>query len=736
MPRALRELLLPVALGALCILVLFVVVLPPSLRDLGAVSRGANFDFQSYFLPKYIFGTEELLRGRLPAWNIYEYAGLPFIATMQPAVFYPPKLLFYALLPGVTAHWVFLIFHYLLGLLGFGLFCRELGLRREAAFVGAVVFLFAMPTLTANYHPTRIACLSWIPFLFLFATRVLRGGGLRSFAALSACVGLQLHAGYPEFTLDAGLFVAVYVFATWIAELPKRPRWSAPFIIGAAFLLGALTAAIDLLPLVEASVESKRSTAVANLLTPDDKSLKVAIWTLYGLSVPGLVAFAPLSLSTRRGWPAFLTLLAALALLSFGELLTLLPWFPLIRFPYILLMVILFVPAWAAALGVDAFLSAADAPPLRKWLLASCVIAGGAWLLVVYAGRLVGEYRNRGLPYDHESTVLSLVGLTLVITSAVALVRRLPAGALLLGAGLVLVTSQFAAHPFHLPPGPFERPGPVGEIKRLLGNRPPPQGRAFSMHDILHGYNLTDRIPSVLGIEESFLPARFQKIRLRLRLTHIVGFINLRMFADMRGFLDAMDLEYFAVKPTDVFVLGARGFVPVARDSRAVLFHNPQRMGPAWVNYAVRRVASEDAAYEYIVSKEFDPHLEVVVSEQEVQSDYFERGQHAVTPARSVRRPSPTELEVDVELPRPGVLVVSEAAYPGWTATVNGKPVHWVHANYVLRGVELEPGAHKVRFEYRSPALRWGTLITCVAVVVVAACGLIGQRRSRSRARR
>ncbi|HEY6559640.1 MAG TPA: YfhO family protein [Polyangiaceae bacterium] len=731
MPRTLREILLPVGLGSLCILVFFVVFLPPTLRDLGTASRSANFDFQSYFLPKYLFGTEELLRGRLPAWNIYEYGGIPFIATMQPAAFYPPKVLCYALLPGVAAHWAFLIFHYFLGLLGFGLFCRELGLRREAAFIGGVAFLFSIPTLSGNYHPTRLACVAWIPFIFLIATRILRGGGLGAFAALSACVGLQLHAGYPEYTLDTGVFVAVYVLATWLAELPKRPRWSAPLIIGAAFLLGALTAAIDLLPLLEASVESRRSAAVANLLTTGNTTLPSALVMLYTFSIPGLVAFSVLSVATRRGWPVFLTLLFAVLLLSAASgLLSLLPWFRLIRFPYVLIQIALFFPAWAAALGADAFLSATDAPRGRKFLLVVCVILGALALIALYAGRLAGRWRHPGLPYDRVSTVLAIVGLVLVLASALALVKRLPAGALLVGGGLVLVLSQFAAYPFHLSPAPFARPAKEGEVKRLLGARPPPQGRAFSMHDILHGYNLTDRIPSVLGVEESFLPARFQKIRLRLRLTHILGFIDVAMFAGMRGFLDAMNLEYLAVKPRDVPLLEGFGFVPIALDRSAVLFHNPERMGPAWVNYSVRQLPSEDAAYEYIVGKHFDPHIEVVVSER-LQRAYPARAVHLATPARSVRRPSPTELEVDVELPRPGVLVVSEAAYPGWTASVNGNPVPWLHANYVLRGVELGPGVHRVRFEYRPPALRWGTRITCVALLAVAACGLIGRTRRR-----
>jgi len=45
-----------------------------------------GFDFYGYFLPKYVYGTEEVLAGRLPIWNRYEYSGIPFLATAQPAV--------------------------------------------------------------------------------------------------------------------------------------------------------------------------------------------------------------------------------------------------------------------------------------------------------------------------------------------------------------------------------------------------------------------------------------------------------------------------------------------------------------------------------------------------------------------------------------------------------------------------------------------------------------------------
>lgn len=45
-----------------------------------------TFDFHAYFLPRYLYGNQELLAGRLPVWNRLEFAGQPFLATIQPAV--------------------------------------------------------------------------------------------------------------------------------------------------------------------------------------------------------------------------------------------------------------------------------------------------------------------------------------------------------------------------------------------------------------------------------------------------------------------------------------------------------------------------------------------------------------------------------------------------------------------------------------------------------------------------
>jgi hypothetical protein len=725
-----REILVPFGLAALCIGVYFAVFVPPTLHDV-RLSLTSNSDLQSYFLPKYAFGSDELLRGRLPVWNLYEFGGLPFLATVQPAVFYPPKVLLFALLPPTAAYWIYLVGHYLLAAFGFIAFARELGLRREAALVGAVTLIFSVPILVSNYHPTRIANLAWLPLAFLFATRILKGAGLKAFVGLAVVLVMQLHAGYPEFTLHAAQFLAIYILATWLAEAPRRPKFVPPLVIAGAFVVALSISAVVVLPFLQAGAEAERSRVAA--LAQESMQASSDIWrtayVTFGLFVPGLAAFTLLSATSRKGLAALISVVAgAILFLQLSALKEKL----MIRYPMGVIISSMFLPAWAAALGCDSFLRAPEAPPRTRRLVIGLAIGGALIAVVIYLARLPRLFRGESVQYQTlGGCLLALFGSALLLASAVSLRKNASiSGKLLLGAVPVLVISQLTAFPYGHAPAAVNRPGRTGEIKRLLGSRPPPEGRVFSFHDLLYGYNLTDRLPSVLGIEESLLPWRFRQIRDEVQLVHFFGSIDTAQLARMPGFLDAMNLEYIAVDRKVSARFEVLGYRRAGHDDRSILLENPRRMGTAWVNYNVHKVDYEHAAFRYVTSKSFDPRLAVVVSDA-LAATYPEKGAGPSTSARAVRRPSPTELEVDVELARPGVLVVSEAAYPGWRATVNGKRARWVEANYVMRGVELGPGSHLVRFEYEPRSLTWGAVISLAGIAFLGGAWLFDRRRKR-----
>src|SRR5690348_14647076 len=119
-----RLLAVSAALTLACLAIYFGVFLPPALKDSGPASVAIGFDLHSCFLPRFVYGSRELFHGRLPLWNPYEYGGVPFLATAQPAVFYPPKAILFAIFDENVAYWLFMGLHYLALAAGFLLFAR------------------------------------------------------------------------------------------------------------------------------------------------------------------------------------------------------------------------------------------------------------------------------------------------------------------------------------------------------------------------------------------------------------------------------------------------------------------------------------------------------------------------------------------------------------------------------------------------------------------------------------
>ncbi len=113
--------------------------------------------------------------------------------------------------------------------------------------------------------------------------------------------------------------------------------------------------------------------------------------------------------------------------------------------------------------------------------------------------------------------------------------------------------------------------------------------------------------------------------------------------------------------------LHAEGLRLVRRFGRTRLYENAFALGPAWV-----------------------------------QPPQAPPGEQAVPlPAEAVTW-SPNRVTVQAE--GPGLLVLSEIAYPGWRVRVDGAPAALLHPAGLLRGVLLPPGRHTVEFSY-SPIL-------------------------------
>jgi hypothetical protein len=79
---------------------------------------------------------------------------------------------------------------------------------------------------------------------------------------------------------------------------------------------------------------------------------------------------------------------------------------------------------------------------------------------------------------------------------------------------------------------------------------------------------------------------------------------------------------------------------------------------------------------------------------------------------------SPNRIVVEVE--GPGRLVLSELAYPGWTADLDGRAVEVELEDGLFRAVDVPAGKHSVRFEFRPTSLYVGLVLTIVSLGCLA----------------
>jgi uncharacterized membrane protein YfhO len=81
----------------------------------------------------------------------------------------------------------------------------------------------------------------------------------------------------------------------------------------------------------------------------------------------------------------------------------------------------------------------------------------------------------------------------------------------------------------------------------------------------------------------------------------------------------------------------------------------------------------------------------------------------------------PEHVAIDARSDRPGLLILTDKYYPGWSATVDGVPTPIYRTDYLFRGVAVAAGAHRVEFFYRPRSVIVGAALTLAGVVAIGA---------------
>ncbi len=123
-------------------------------------------DIHRYFYPIRYFTASSMKEGFLPLWNPYLFAGIPNLAALQPAVFYPISILPY-LFPFFYGIELFIIVHFFLASLFTYLLMRHFKVSRAGALISALTYGFGGFLLSVVDMLTTLSAATWTPLIFL-----------------------------------------------------------------------------------------------------------------------------------------------------------------------------------------------------------------------------------------------------------------------------------------------------------------------------------------------------------------------------------------------------------------------------------------------------------------------------------------------------------------------------------------------------------------------------------------
>jgi hypothetical protein len=696
-----------------------------------------DMDLYGYFLPKMWYGNEEVLAGRLPAWNPWEYAGLPFLAAAQPAALYPLKILVFALVPGFALH-AFMVLHYVLA----GVFCfvalTGLGLGWAGAVLGTVTWIFSAVNMDSHYHVVRLACLTWVPLVFLSFVRTLERPGPRPATALGVVAALCILAGYPEYMLDAAVTLALFwPLAAWTGALgtPRPPlARTVGWLAVAALLAGALAAPL-VLPLAEMVAQSSRVIAAPPMLDPlafwgwsflsNAHALRIVLGAIANMFHMAPFAWMLAIVGMLLGRGRFRLPFAAAFFLAVGSATVLgrairsIPGFGLFRPTYAWISLAYFPAAYLAGSGLEAVLAGrlvavGTRARLALGVAVAAVVASAAflaprsWIGLGVAAALLGAAWAR--PAWRTPALLAMVA----------------AVVLAIWAWIPPAIASPEVHRYTRKETPYPRTPPVrtnlaSEVRARCG--PGPMRVLAPLH-AWDGAAVLERVEMLQGYPESLAPRRMLRLLRASWLDAEHGpLLEPNRIGAAARVLDALNVGCVLLPVGQRIDAAALGLEPAGPIGVETAYRRPSALPRAFLVSEVTAVGDEEAAWRWIQRPEFAPGREAVI----------EAPEHPVAPsgaAGSVRLEdwAPDALRLRVAAPAPTLLVVSQAWYPGWEALVDGRRVPLYRADYVLMALAVPAGDHAVTVRYRPASVRAGLVLGVLGTVALLGFTVVGRR--------
>ncbi len=688
---------------------------------------GDDTDVQaSRFYPWYAYLSHAARSEDSLLWSPLEGCGMPFLAQWRTRCFSPFSLPFYLFSPAAALRLSIFLKLFVAGWCAFHA-ARKLGFEYPLALAVGVAFEFSGHVYLWQGWPISDVA-PWLPLLLLYVERLLVGHH-RYWPFGAVIVALMTLGGDPE-TLAASLvFVTLYVPIRRVMDRKSLGRMGGGLIVLAlTTAMGLALAAFQLVPFVEFIRQAMEANPA--------RSTPIALKDFVVSFLPNFFG-SPSAISSQG---EAVRSSRVVMLLHFGLIqLWLLPlWFSVRSF--VLddqrrrVEALLANAAVMTALAF-AFARYAGGVPLLRYLRPEHLLVGNGLAFALMSVAAADEWL--ALNADQCKAVLKRLAFWLVVLCATGVTllvsaRGLPrADALPLWAQLLTVAALFIAFAIMLG-ATLLRPSPWimgGSLTVLI----------FVSSAIAFGPGITFTPRDALFPETSFvktLEATSERIggSETLKRWPLAGNLIPQVYCPSATQPDGVMLDRYAAfvgrieaDPLLLRRVGAAALLLSKEDIRGAF-------APIRPNLAIQHVFPSGAvlfkdldtkprarvAYDWRVGETLDPGAITAGLPPIVEGASPPMGPKNGSEAKVVTAPSngSTRVEIEVDSPLPGMLILADAFYPGWKATVNGEETPILPVDGLFRGVAIKEGKRQVVFSYKPFSVRLGLGISVPAALI------------------
>ncbi|MDP4200834.1 MAG: YfhO family protein [Bacteroidota bacterium] len=710
-------------------------------------------DFVEQEFPFRTLAASSLAQGILPQWNPYVFAGMPFMADIQVAFWYPFNMvqaLFVSdgfLSPNVM-QW-FSLMHFAIAGIGMYWFAKKiLAVDDWSAVFAGIAYAFGGYITAQAIHQMivyHIALFPWVAYFFV------RGFDSWRHAIIAGLVlGVMYLAGHPQSTLYFTFLLALLAVYEIVHRLRTKTeqegpgesnvlpvvRMVLPIVIG----LGIF--AIQYLPSQELADLSRRDTItyeksldgslswghlytfvlprLFGVTTGDPSNAKVPYWngayynswetSIYIGILPLFFAIMAGLIARKRKYVPFLAGIGLLAVLfALGDhfflykLFFQLPLFSKFRTPARMMMLFSFAASALGGIGLSEALKS-ERP---KWGANGGWIIRGLltlpWLLAI-AGMLHATSFFKGAPAESQASIPWAAGLATFPVLAMLAVTGLHYLGKLRGNMLATLTIgvtiiELFTYGMSLNASPTDPREAYREQPQLIDMLKQDQAKELSRARTRIGGQMLvrrnqgayDRIQLVEGYDPLVLQRVFPEM------------------ANPEASADLMNIKW-SIMPGKQPGFGPRpGYMP-----RVKLYYQSVVLPDS---QALTRLKQDS---------NFDYRNTILLEEQPTSAI----GPADAAGVATVSKYGDNEITVSVTTGANAMLFLSEIYYPAWNAYLDGKPVKLYRAFTSLRAVEVPKGVHTVTLRYESQAFARGSWITIATLVLsLGALGFLKLRK-------